>query len=356
MNLEQVGWNPALEFYLEQYDVSSHLAGRVCRLDRGRCRLLTREGERGAIWTTPLEVVGDMPVEAPAVGDWCVASRRADRLCVEALLPRSTCFVRARARGGQAEQVIAANVDIAFVVLGLDGDFSVRRIERYLTLARHSGAQPLVLLNKADLHPRSEELDALVEQAMKVSPGVSVLPLCASTGAGLDALHQELSGGATGVFLGSSGVGKSTIINGLLGDERLLTAEVRQRDDTGRHTTTHRELFPLPGGGVVIDTPGLREVGIMGDEQDLHEVFPDIVEYAQRCRFSDCGHLQEPGCAVRQAVEDGMLDSARVDSYLKLVRELESADRRRSAYQQRTFERQTWGKYRKWLRDHPKYR
>ena len=356
INLDDLGWNPALQYYLEQNDEPQSFAGRVCRLDRGRCRLLCAGGEETAGWNTPLSVVGEESVEGPAVGDWCVAARQADQVRLAALLPRRTCFARARASGGRAEQVIAANVDIAFVVLGLDGDFSLRRIERYLTLARHSGARPVVLLNKADLHPDAARLEALVTEATRVSPGVSVLALCAHTGEGLDALRLELSGGATGVFLGSSGVGKSTIINGLLGQAFLATAEVRQRDDTGRHTTTRRELFALPGGGVVIDTPGLREVGVMGQEQDLHEVFPDVMRHAQRCRFSDCGHQQEPGCAVRQAVEDGTLDGDRAEAYLGLLRELASADRRRSAFEQRAFERQTWGKIRKSLRDHPKYR
>jgi len=356
-DLSKLGWDPAHQYYLEQYENPDAFAGRVHRLDRGLCRLLSTGGELPATWSVPLEGAGDdQPVDGPAVGDWCVATRGEDRAKVLALLPRRTCFSRARASGDRAEQVIAANVDIAFVVLGLDNDFSVRRIERYLTLARHSGARPVVLLNKADLPPDAAALNARVQEAEQVTPGVSVLPLCARTGLGLDELRQELSGGATGVFLGSSGVGKSTIINGLLGEALLATAEVRESDDTGRHTTTRRELYPLSGGGVVIDTPGLREVGVMGEEQDLYEVFPDVLEHAQDCRFADCGHLQEPGCAVRRAVEDGDLDGERLDSYLRLLRELEHASRRRSAYELRTYERKTWGKLRKSLKHHPKYR
>ena len=356
IDLQDLGWDPALQYYLDEYDNPDAVAGRVCRLDRGLCRLLTVGGERAAIWSPSLPVVDGDTVDGPAVGDWCLAAPDNDRLRLLALLPRRTCFTRGRASGGRAEQVIAANVDVAFVVLGLDGDFSLRRIERYLTLARHSGARPVVLLNKADLHPDAGDVEALAAEAARVSPGVTVLPLSARAGRGLDAVRAELAGGATGVLLGSSGVGKSTTINGLLGRDRLPTSEVRASDDTGRHTTTHRELLPLPGGGVVIDTPGLREVGVLGQAQDLQEVFPDVMEHAASCRFGDCGHHQEPGCAVLQAVEDGELDADRLDSYQHLLRELESADRRRSAYEQRTHERKTWGMLRRSLKAHPKYK
>ena len=355
INLEDLGWNPALQYYLDEDDNPDAVAGRVCRLDRGLCRLLTAGGELTATWSVPLEMVDGDAVEGPAVGDWCLAAPEADRARLLALLPRRTCFTRARASGGRAEQVIAANVDVAFVVLGLDGDFSLRRIERYLTLARHSGARPVVLLNKADLFD-PQDVEALAAEAVRVSPGVTVIPLSARTGQGLEGLRAELAGGATGVLLGSSGVGKSTTINGLLGRELLATSEVRASDDTGRHTTTHRELLPLPGGGVVIDTPGLREVGVMGEEQDLQEVFPDVMAHAARCRFGDCSHLEEPGCAVRQAVDDGELDADRLDSYLHLLRELESAARRSSAFEQRAYDRQTWGKLKRSLKAHPKYR
>ena len=353
-DLEHLGWTPALEFYLGEAGGAALIPGRVSRVDRGGCRLLTAHGERTALWTAPVKVVGEDAVPTPAVGDWC-AARPADeqQLQVVALFPRKTRFARTRSRdsGRGAEQVIAANIDLAFLVLGLDRDFSVRRLERYLVLTRNSGAQPLILLNKADLH---QTLDRFEAEAAAEAPGVAVHAVSALEDSGLDTVQQALPAGVTGVFLGSSGAGKSTLINRLLGQQLLATRPVRQRDQRGQHTTTHRELILLPGGGVVIDTPGLREVGVMGDQQALQDAFADLLELAQGCRFADCLHLQEPGCAVVRGVEQGLILAARVESFQRLQREMHSARRRQSVHEQRTHERQTYGKYRTWMRNNDK--
>ena len=349
--LEHVGFEPRWQFYLDELGRPELEPARVLRVDRGQCRLLTRAGERDAVWRRPLPVVGEASTHALAVGDWCAAADAGDRLRVEALLPRRTRLARARGDGPAAEQLLCANVDVVFVVTGLDGDFSVRRIERYLVLARSSGATPVVLLSKTDLCDEVRDRKRAVERAAR---GVPVIALCSPTGEGVAPVRAELSEGRTGVFLGSSGAGKSTLINCLLGEARLRTAAVRAYDDRGRHTTTHRELIALPGGGVVIDTPGIREVSVLGEAEDLMAVFPDVAELAGGCRFSDCSHGDDQGCAVRLAAEDGRLEPARYQSFLRLGRELESARRRTSSREQRDYERQTWGKYRGWLRQRNK--
>jgi len=208
--------------------------------------------------------------------------------------------------------------------------------------------RPVVILNKAD---RCDDVDARCAEAQRVAPGALVIPPCPTAGAGLEALHAELLPHRTGVFLGSSGAGKSTLINGVLGREQLRTGAVRGFDDRGRHTTTHRELFVVEDGGVVIDSPGLRAVGVVAEDEDLAAVFPEVAELSVGCRFADCRHEDEPGCAVRDAVEDGRLAADRVESYLGLRREAEAADRRRDAYSQRQHERKRYGNIRRLTRE-----
>jgi len=353
MNLESLGFSPVLNFHLDEIGDPELVPGRLARVERGRGLAFTREHLVDVVWTPPLDVVDAPPVEGPAVGDWCALTPDGDLRRVVSLLPRHTCFARGKAAGARAAQVIAANLDLVFVVTGLDGDFSLRRIERYLTLARESGARPAVVLNKSDL---CGDAEARRQEAEAVAPGVEVLLASARLDTGLDELRAALAPGRTGAFLGSSGVGKSTMINRLLGEERLATQEVRAFDDRGRHTTTHRELIPLPGGGAVIDTPGLREVGLLGDEAALAQVFEEVSAVAADCRFADCRHEGEPGCAVQVALERGELSQERVGSFLHLRLELENAERRRSSYEQRSHERQTVGKYKGWMRDLRKIR
>jgi ribosome biogenesis GTPase len=261
-------------------------------------------------------------VDFPVVGDWVALDEGG---AIRAVLPRRTAFSRMatdgtrRGTGLDDEQVMAANVDIALLVAGLDHDFNVRRIERYLAVAKSSGVVPIVVLNKTDV---GDDVGGRRVEIEAIAPGVAVLPVSATTGDGLEALWTHLRLGTTAAILGSSGVGKSTLVNALLGEDRQRTGAVRESDSRGRHTTTHRELFELPGGALVIDTPGIRALEVLGADDGIEATFDDVTEIAAACRFSDCGHSNEPGCAVRAAVADGRLSEERVDGYRKLEREL----------------------------------
>lgn len=348
MDLDALGWSPVLACHLEAVEAPDAVPGRVARVDRGICRVLTEAGAVEALWRGPVEVPGERPVSRPAAGDWCALVRQEDRRLVAAVLPRQTRIARGLQSGDRAEQLLAVNIDVAFIVTGLDGDWSLRRIERYLALARAGGVRPVVVLNKAD---RCDDVAARCDEAGRVSPGAAVHPTSATLGQGVEALQAELQPHLTGVFLGSSGAGKSTLINRLLGRAWQRTAEVRPFDDRGRHTTTRRELVVLDGGGVVIDSPGLRAVGVVAHEDDVAAVFPEVVALAAGCRFDDCQHESEPGCAVQAAVQAGELPRGRCESYQRLRREAVDAGRRRDTYAQRQHERQTVGRYKRWLRE-----
>ena len=276
----------------------------------------------------------------PAVGDWVdLAPKRADggddRAVITAIQPRRSAFVRSaadasrRTAGNLAdEQVLAANVDVAFLVAGLDHDFNLRRLERYLAVAWSSGVRPVVVLNKADI---ALDLDQRLLDVESVAPAVPIVVLSALTGEHVTDLLAQLAPGQTAVVLGSSGVGKSTLVNALLGEQRQATAAVREDDSRGRHTTTHRELFVLPGGAMLIDTPGIRAIEVAGADDGVASAFDDITDLALSCRFSDCLHDGEPGCAVRAALDDGRLSADRLSSLRKLERELAHAERKGDA-------------------------
>ncbi len=259
-------------------------------------------------------------VDFPTVGDWVAL----DGDVIGAILPRRSVFRRmapdATRRGANLddEQIMAANIDVALLVAGLDDDFNLRRIERYLAVAWSSSVTPVVVLNKADL---ADDVDGRLVAVEAIAPGVSTVAVSAWTGAGLDGLRSHLRTGATAAILGSSGVGKSTLVNALLGEDRQATAEVRASDSRGRHTTTHRELFELPGGALLVDTPGIRALEVLGAEGGVDTAFDDVADLALACRFSDCRHEGEPGCAIRAALADGRLSDDRLASHRKLERE-----------------------------------
>jgi ribosome biogenesis GTPase len=323
--LQDLGWTPSLAEAWGSLAAEGLVPGRVIAV---HTRLLRVRGEAGE-WLA--EVTGRLrheargPEERPAVGDW-VALRPRDgeaRGLIQAVLPRRTAFVR-RAAGDQAvAQVLAANIDTVFLVAGLDGDFNLRRIERILVLAWESGAEPVILLNKADVCPEAETRRLEVEG---VAPGVPVHVIAAKTGRGLEVLAPYLRRGQTVALLGSSGVGKSTLVNRLLGVEKQKTREVRAADQRGRHTTTHRELVPLPGGGLLVDSPGLREIQLWVGGEGLQVTFEDVETLAPSCRFRDCTHDGEPGCAVVAAVEAGALAAERFESFRKLRAELRALE------------------------------
>lgn len=265
-----------------------------------------------------------------AVGDW-VAVRLAEGEAsgtIEAVLPRRSKFSRKVAGELTEEQVVAANIDTVFLVMGLDGDYNPRRLERYLLLAHESGAAPVVLLSKADL---AANLPAALEDIGRIAAGAPVHPISVMTRQGLDAVMGYLGPGRTGALLGSSGVGKSTLINALMGEARLLTQEVRASDSRGRHTTRHRQLIVMPGRGLLIDTPGMRELQLWDVSQATRDTFDDIGALGAGCHFTNCRHRDEPRCAVKRAVAEGRLAEARLASYVKLQQELETLGARKDA-------------------------
>lgn len=315
MTLDELGWGPHFEAAFAPYRERGLVPARVAAQHRGGFELLGEDGERAGTPAGSLD-------ELPAVGDWVAAAPLPDeqKAVIEAVLPRRTAFTRSDP-WSDAEEVVAANVDTVLVVTAVGRDFSPRRLERYLAAAHESGAAPVVLVNKADLEPDT----AAVAAAQAAAPGVPVHLVSAKAGTGLDQLAAYLGPGRTVALLGSSGVGKSTLANRLAGTD-LATGEVRE-DERGRHTTTRRQLVPLPGGGLLLDTPGLRELQLSG--ADLDETFPEIAALAAECRFRDCSHTHEPGCAVRAAVEAGELPRERLESYVKLAAELAELEERR---------------------------
>jgi ribosome biogenesis GTPase / thiamine phosphate phosphatase len=317
--LTSLGWDDAWASARAQSGAAGE-PGRVGRVDRGRCDVLTAAGPVAASASGDLltRFAAD-PTSAPAVGDWVLVRRWPDdRVTIEAVLPRRSAFVRAVASGRSYGQVVASNVDVVLVVVSLEVEPDLGRVERLLALAWESGAAPVVVLTKADLVPDAEQVRTEVSQA---APGADVLVVSGVTGDGLDALREHVFVGRTLALIGASGVGKSTLVNALRGAEVAATAETRS-DGKGRHTTTHRELITLPSGGVLVDTPGLRGVGLWEAVEGIERTFADVEAFTELCRFSDCSHNSEPGCAVLAALDDGELTPRRVESWRKLQREV----------------------------------
>jgi ribosome biogenesis GTPase len=351
MLLHDFGWSDFFESQLANAPAGT--PGRVASANHGRFLVWTAYGEvdagvggllrkSGAIW--------------PAVGDWVVL--RNDDAVIDLVLTRKTCVSRKQPEREIREQVLAANIDVLFIVSGLDRDYNPRRIERFLVMANESGARPVVLLNKADLAPQlGLELDEFVAQVQQLSPAITVLPISAKSDHDLGALPAQLAPGQTAALIGSSGVGKSTILNRLLGDERQATSAVRASDGRGRHTTTTRQLFLMPGGWLLMDLPGLREVQLWanpdqtaaGLDTNLEASFDDIQALAQNCRFRDCTHNAEPGCAVTSAA----LDPARLANYQKMQKELAHLERKTNPRLAKET-RAKWNAIEKSARTHPK--
>jgi ribosome biogenesis GTPase / thiamine phosphate phosphatase len=324
LNLEDLGWDAFFADAFEPYAADNLIPARVSARHHGPCELMTERGRMGGL---PAGRLTDD--ELPAVGDW-VAVRPVDgerKAVIEAVLPRRTSFTRKEAFKRTVEQVVAANVDTVFVVTAFGFDLNPRRLERYLTSAWDSGSTPVVVVNKSDV---AEELATELLEIEPVTMGVSVHAVSAVTGEGLEELDPYLKQGQTIALLGSSGVGKSTLVNRFAGLELLATAET-SAGGRGRHTTSHRELVPLPSGALLLDTPGMRELQLWAGEEVLDTTFSEISELAAECRFSDCAHNGEPGCAILRALNNGTLSEERWGSYRKLQRELRALEIRKDA-------------------------
>ncbi len=331
--LADLGWCEFFEKAFLEYEEKGLKAGRVAIENRDCFSVLTEEGEVTAEVAGRLLFTRTSLAELPKVGDWVALQifEGDERAIIHHVLPRKTRFSRKVAGKKTDEQVIATNIDVVFVVQGLDGNFSVRRLERTLVLVHESRARPVVVLNKTDLE---SDLDGRIAEVREVAPAVDVLAVSAEKRLGLDGLKQMIGHGQTFAFIGSSGVGKSTLINRLVGDEVLKTRAVRPGDSKGRHTTTRRELIVLEDGGCLIDTPGMRELQLWQADDGMSDAFADIDELASRCRFSNCTHTREIKCAILAAVAGGTLAQERYDNYMKLQDELAFLETKRSAQAQ----------------------
>lgn len=340
MKLEDIGFDPNFADHFNTYASEGYSPARVSLEYKSLYMVFTERGEIPAVPT------GKMYFEAetdglPVVGDWVVArllDEEPARAVIHAILPRKSKFSRKEAGKRIVEQPIAANIDTVFIVVGLDNNFSTRRIERYLTISWDSGAEPVVLLTKSDLCEDVEDKLAAVQAA---APGVPVHAVSVFENSGIDQLDGYLKSGRTIALLGSSGVGKSTITNYLLGKDIQRVQDVRDMDSKGRHTTTQRQMFVLPSGAMVIDTPGMRELQLWNVDGGLAETFSDIEELARFCQFDDCQHSGEPGCKVQEALVIGELDPARFENYQKMQKELKYLEKKQDA-SAAFVERQKW--------------
>lgn len=317
MDLYKIGWSEYFQSSFDEYSEKNYIPGRVAAAYMHIYRVITEYGELTAEVSGKLRFEAKASQDYPTIGDWVVISPRPVEAAgtIHGILPRKSKFSRTMSGDTGEEQVIAANMDTVFIVNSLNSNFNLRRIERYLTLAWESGANPVIILSKADLCDDIEKKYAQVEE---IAFGVPLHVVSSVSREGIEELNQYLIEGKTIVFLGSSGVGKSTLINELAGEQVQRVQDISRIEDKGRHTTTSKELITLKSGAMLIDTPGMRELQLWEGEDGIGEVFSDIEKIAAGCRFNNCTHQGEPGCAVKQAVENGLIDDARLANYRKM--------------------------------------
>jgi ribosome biogenesis GTPase / thiamine phosphate phosphatase len=328
-NLNELGWNKDLEKELMQFR-GEYSIGRIAVEYKNMYKVFCEEGEFIGVISGKMNYTAVNRQDYPAVGDWVIIDRiknNEERRVIRSILNRKSKFSRKIAGKTFEEQIVATNIDIAFLCMSLNQNFNLRRLERYITMAWDSGAAPVILLTKSDL---CDDLEDKLEQTMDVAIGVDIHCISCISKSGIEEIKSYIKPGKTVAFFGSSGVGKSTIINELAGESKQDTKETSDLGDRGRHTTTNRELILLEGGGVVIDTPGMREIHILDVEESVDAAFEDIEELSKKCKFSDCTHDSEPRCAVREAIESGLLTEERFLNYLKLKREAEFMERKNS--------------------------
>ncbi len=334
VNLTDLGWDAEWVRVFDAHAAEGLVPARVAIEFNYIYRLYAESGEVQAQQAGRMRHQALAREQLSAVGDWVALKPTPGETTgtIEAILPRRSKFSRKVAGELTEEQIVAANIDTVFLVMGLDGDYNPRRLERYLILAYESGARPVVILNKADV---ADHLIDDIDEIQALAVGIPVHAISAKQGTGVEVIEQYLGRGRTGALLGSSGVGKSTLVNALLGEDMLKTREVRAHDSRGRHTTRHRHLILMPGDrGLLIDTPGMRELQLWSQSDGARETFDDVDALAAGCHFTDCRHREEPRCAVKQAIEDGTLTAGRLESYLKLQDELQSLDARKNAREQ----------------------
>ncbi|MGH2319220.1 ribosome small subunit-dependent GTPase A [Planococcus sp. SE5232] len=333
--IEQYGWNSSWQEKI----TAPGIPGRVTLEHKNLYRVVTDHGE----WLCSLSGKyrhQHTRIEFPCVGDWLMVEQMPgeEKGIIHQVLPRTSQFSRKMAGETSDIQLIAVNVDYVFLAMSLNHDFNVRRLERYLLAAWDSGSNPVIVLTKKD---QCSDIGPYLRQVEAVAFGVPVFAVSALTGEGIEELQQQLAGSKTGALLGSSGVGKSSLINALSGSERMMVQDIREDDSKGRHTTTHREMILLPEGGLMIDTPGMREFQLGDYSEGVEAGFSDVESLALACRFRDCAHNDEPGCRVQEALRNGELDARRYQSYLKLKRELAHMERKSDAAAQKA-ERSKW--------------
>lgn len=333
-NLMDLGWNEELQQYLETFNKENqdnYKVGRVAIEYKALYKIFTSEGEILGNISGKMQHEAFLREDYPAVGDWVIIDRtdaKTGNAVIHGVLPRKSKFSRKIAGKKSDEQIVATNIDYLFICMSLNKDFNLKRLDRYLIMAWDGGANPVILLTKSDLCSDESFIEERLSEIETVAFGVDTHIISSINGIGIDDLNKYINKGVTMAFLGSSGVGKSTLINKLIGEEKLATKEIRGDDDKGKHTTTHRELIPLEGGGIVIDTPGMRELHILDAEAGFDSTFRDIEELALTCKFSDCAHNSEPGCAVKEALRNGILTEERFDNYKKLQKEAAFIERK----------------------------